>query len=195
MVTASQFAATRFQHHVAPGGTAGDYFGHETAGEAAGAVRATWAAGEAGLSALSDGGRGGGRGGLEAAFYPLWAGAIVFLMQAGFATLSAGSIRQKNVKNMGRVGATSSRHLRPMRAAAARRAAARRHENAPWLSPTLRAPSHKPLVGPQAQELLDACCNALSWYFIGYACHPETTGYRQRLHRPHRLGVRAGEHR
>merc|ERR1719388_85428 len=33
-------------------------------------------------------------------FYLLWAGAIVFLMQAGFATLSAGSIRQKNVKNI-----------------------------------------------------------------------------------------------
>jgi Amt family ammonium transporter len=32
--------------------------------------------------------------------YLLWAGAIVFLMQAGFATLSAGSIRQKNVKNI-----------------------------------------------------------------------------------------------
>merc|ERR1719310_2630840 len=33
-------------------------------------------------------------------FFLLWAGAIVFLMQAGFATLSAGSIRQKNVKNI-----------------------------------------------------------------------------------------------
>jgi Amt family ammonium transporter len=33
-------------------------------------------------------------------FYLLWAGALVFLMQAGFATLSAGSIRQKNVKNI-----------------------------------------------------------------------------------------------
>ena len=32
-------------------------------------------------------------------FYLLWAGALIFLMQAGFATLSAGSIRQKNVKN------------------------------------------------------------------------------------------------
>jgi len=33
-------------------------------------------------------------------FFLLWAGALVFLMQAGFATLSAGSIRQKNVKNI-----------------------------------------------------------------------------------------------
>jgi len=33
-------------------------------------------------------------------FFLLWAGAVVFLMQAGFATLSAGSIRQKNVKNI-----------------------------------------------------------------------------------------------
>jgi Amt family ammonium transporter len=33
-------------------------------------------------------------------FYLLWAGALVFLMQAGFATLSAGSIRTKNVKNI-----------------------------------------------------------------------------------------------
>ncbi len=33
-------------------------------------------------------------------FFLMWAGAIVFLMQAGFATLSAGSIRQKNVKNI-----------------------------------------------------------------------------------------------
>jgi Amt family ammonium transporter len=53
-------------------------------------------------------------------FYLLWAGAIVFLMQAGFATLSAGSIRQKNVKNI------------------------------------------------LLKNLLDACCGALSWYFIGY---------------------------
>merc|ERR1719388_698122 len=30
-------------------------------------------------------------------FFLLWAGAIVFLMQAGFATLSAGSIRLKNL--------------------------------------------------------------------------------------------------
>jgi len=33
-------------------------------------------------------------------FYLLWAGALIFLMQAGFATLSAGSIRAKNVKNI-----------------------------------------------------------------------------------------------
>ena len=33
-------------------------------------------------------------------FYLLWAGALVFLMQAGFAVLSAGSIRTKNVKNI-----------------------------------------------------------------------------------------------
>ena len=33
-------------------------------------------------------------------FYILWASALIFLMQAGFATLSAGSIRQKNVKNI-----------------------------------------------------------------------------------------------
>jgi len=33
-------------------------------------------------------------------FFLLWAGALVFLMQAGFATLSAGSIRQKNVRNI-----------------------------------------------------------------------------------------------
>jgi len=33
-------------------------------------------------------------------FFLLWAGALVFIMQAGFATLSAGSIRQKNVKNI-----------------------------------------------------------------------------------------------
>jgi Amt family ammonium transporter len=33
-------------------------------------------------------------------FYLLWAGALIFLMQAGFATLSAGSIREKNVKNI-----------------------------------------------------------------------------------------------
>jgi len=34
------------------------------------------------------------------AFYLMWAGALIFLMQAGFATLSAGSIRAKNVKNI-----------------------------------------------------------------------------------------------
>jgi Amt family ammonium transporter len=33
-------------------------------------------------------------------FYLMWAGALVFLMQAGFAVLSAGSIRAKNVKNI-----------------------------------------------------------------------------------------------
>eukprot|EP00594_Rhizosolenia_setigera_P007584 CAMPEP_0178953464 /NCGR_PEP_ID=MMETSP0789-20121207/8434_1 /TAXON_ID=3005 /ORGANISM="Rhizosolenia setigera, Strain CCMP 1694" /LENGTH=495 /DNA_ID=CAMNT_0020634727 /DNA_START=87 /DNA_END=1574 /DNA_ORIENTATION=+ len=33
-------------------------------------------------------------------FYLLWAGATVFLMQAGFAMLCAGSIRSKNVKNI-----------------------------------------------------------------------------------------------
>ena len=33
-------------------------------------------------------------------YYLLWAGALIFLMQAGFATLSAGSIRAKNVKNI-----------------------------------------------------------------------------------------------
>jgi len=33
-------------------------------------------------------------------FYLMWAGALIFLMQAGFATLSAGSIRAKNVKNI-----------------------------------------------------------------------------------------------
>ena len=33
-------------------------------------------------------------------FFLLWAGGLVFLMQAGFATLSAGSIRSKNVKNI-----------------------------------------------------------------------------------------------
>lgn len=33
-------------------------------------------------------------------FYLMWAASLVFLMQAGFATLSAGSIRQKNVKNI-----------------------------------------------------------------------------------------------
>ena len=33
-------------------------------------------------------------------FYLMWAGALVFLMQAGFAVLSAGSIRTKNVKNI-----------------------------------------------------------------------------------------------
>jgi Amt family ammonium transporter len=33
-------------------------------------------------------------------FFLLWAGALIFLMQAGFATLSAGSIREKNVKNI-----------------------------------------------------------------------------------------------
>ena len=33
-------------------------------------------------------------------FYLLWAGALIFLMQAGFAVLSAGSIRTKNVKNI-----------------------------------------------------------------------------------------------
>ena len=31
-------------------------------------------------------------------FYILWAGTLIFLMQAGFATLSAGSIRSKNVR-------------------------------------------------------------------------------------------------
>jgi len=34
------------------------------------------------------------------AFYLMWAGSLIFLMQAGFATLSAGSIRAKNVKNI-----------------------------------------------------------------------------------------------
>jgi len=33
-------------------------------------------------------------------FYLLWASALVFLMQAGFAMLSAGSVRAKNVKNI-----------------------------------------------------------------------------------------------
>ena len=33
-------------------------------------------------------------------FYLMWAGALIFLMQAGFATLSAGSIRARNVKNI-----------------------------------------------------------------------------------------------
>jgi len=33
-------------------------------------------------------------------FYILWAATLIFLMQAGFATLSAGSIRSKNVKNI-----------------------------------------------------------------------------------------------
>jgi len=33
-------------------------------------------------------------------FFLIWAGALIFLMQCGFATLSAGSIRQKNVKNI-----------------------------------------------------------------------------------------------
>ena len=33
-------------------------------------------------------------------FYLMWAAALVFLMQAGFAMLSAGSIRAKNVKNI-----------------------------------------------------------------------------------------------
>jgi Amt family ammonium transporter len=33
-------------------------------------------------------------------FYLMWAGALIFLMQAGFATLSAGSIRAKNVSNI-----------------------------------------------------------------------------------------------
>lgn len=33
-------------------------------------------------------------------FYLLWAGALVFLMQAGFATLSAGCVRAVNVKNI-----------------------------------------------------------------------------------------------
>jgi len=47
--------------------------------------------------------------------------------------------------------------------------AARRHENAPKPSPTLRARSHIPLVPPRRlKNLLDACCGALSWYFIGY---------------------------
>lgn len=34
------------------------------------------------------------------AFFLLWAGATVFLMQAGFAMLCAGSVRSKNVKNI-----------------------------------------------------------------------------------------------
>jgi len=33
-------------------------------------------------------------------FFLIWAGALIFLMQCGFATLSAGSIRSKNVKNI-----------------------------------------------------------------------------------------------
>jgi len=33
-------------------------------------------------------------------FYLMWAAALIFLMQAGFATLSAGSIRAKNVSNI-----------------------------------------------------------------------------------------------
>ncbi|KAL7430472.1 hypothetical protein ACHAXM_002206, partial [Skeletonema potamos] len=33
-------------------------------------------------------------------FYLLFAGAMVFFMQAGFAMLCAGSIRAKNVKNI-----------------------------------------------------------------------------------------------
>jgi len=38
-------------------------------------------------------------GGLDV-FYLLFAGAMVFFMQAGFAMLCAGSIRAKNVKNI-----------------------------------------------------------------------------------------------
>ena len=34
------------------------------------------------------------------AFYLLYAGALVFLMQAGFAMLCAGSVRAKNAKNI-----------------------------------------------------------------------------------------------
>ena len=34
------------------------------------------------------------------AFYLLYAGALVFLMQAGFAMLCAGSLREKNIKNI-----------------------------------------------------------------------------------------------
>ena len=41
-----------------------------------------------------------GSAGSVDAFYLLYAGALVFLMQAGFAVLSAGSIRTKNVKNI-----------------------------------------------------------------------------------------------
>ena len=33
-------------------------------------------------------------------FFLIWAGALIFLMQCGFAMLSAGSIREKNVKNI-----------------------------------------------------------------------------------------------
>ena len=33
-------------------------------------------------------------------FYILWAGALVFVMQCGFATLEAGSVREKNVRNV-----------------------------------------------------------------------------------------------
>ena len=38
--------------------------------------------------------------GAERTSRPRRAGALIFLMQAGFATLSAGSIRAKNVKNI-----------------------------------------------------------------------------------------------
>ena len=33
-------------------------------------------------------------------YYLLYAGALVFMMQAGFAMLCAGSLREKNIKNV-----------------------------------------------------------------------------------------------
>ena len=69
---------------------------------------------------------------------PPFTGALIFLMQAGFATLSAGSIRAKNVKNILlknlldasiRVEEKARPSTRPARAARARVAHARQR---PW---------------------------------------------------------------
>ena len=69
---------------------------------------------------------------------PPFTGALIFLMQAGFATLSAGSIRAKNVKNILlknlldaciRVEEKDRPSTRPARAARARVAHARQR---PW---------------------------------------------------------------
>ena len=55
------------------------------------------------------------------AYYLLYAGALVFMMQAGFAMLCAGSLRMKNIKvRAAKLRLTSRARLAPMRVSPAR---------------------------------------------------------------------------
>ena len=87
-------------------------------------------------------------------FFLLWAGANVFLMQAGFATLSAGSIRQKNVKNI----LCAQSPVQPIPPVARTRAC----------PPDAPPAHHAPMRVYRLKNLLDACMGAVTWYFIGF---------------------------